>query len=156
LADFPTTDTVQASSIRHCFLYIVQSFRVHNIISNTSPNSNMKVATILALIPAAFAVINNEVCSCRAPPTTLANMLSVAPQDRSRNTCRVQPKDHCWRQDQRALPRYSRERRQRVRCLIQPRPAFVLHRRPGTGHQGLGPGSPRHVPGREEEAHYPA
>jgi hypothetical protein len=75
--------------------------------------------------------------------------LTLAPEDRSRHPRRVLAQDQGRRQDQRPLPRHPRERRQRVRRFVQPRPALELHRRPGPGYQGLGPGSLGHVPGRE-------
>lgn len=153
LAEFPTMDTFERHPTCNCFQYTDKIYKPDNHFKYLI----MKVAAFLALIPAAFAVINNEVCTRHRPPlsSTLANCM-VASQDRSRHTRRVQPQDHRRRQDQRALPRHPRGRRQRIRCLIQPRPAIVLHGWPGTGYQGLGPGSFRYVCRREEEAHHPA
>ena len=146
-------DTFERRPTCNCSQYTSRIYKANNQFKYPT----MKVAAFLALIPAAFAVINNEVCSRHRRPlsSTLANSM-VASQDRSRHTRRVQPQDRRRRQDQRALPRHPRGRRQRIRRLIQPRPAFVIHRWPGTGHQGLGPGSLGHVRRREEEACYPA
>jgi hypothetical protein len=69
LAIFPTTATFER---RQCaqLLFIHSSKLLH---THTAQSLNMKVATILALIPAAFAVINNEASSTPLPLTALAN-----------------------------------------------------------------------------------
>jgi hypothetical protein len=58
LADFPTTDTYNSE-------HTAIALETHSGIPKyrnpyTKQTLNMKVAAILALIPAAFAVINNE------------------------------------------------------------------------------------------------
>ena len=58
MADFPTTDTFN-SDIDTAIALETHSRRLE-IHTQTNQFLKMKVAAILALIPAAFAVINNE------------------------------------------------------------------------------------------------
>lgn len=120
-------------------------------------------------------------CTC----IRIAANNAAAPQDRSRNRGRLQAPHRRRRQDPRPLyvilspapalsplprtlpttptllthplrPRHPRVRRLRIRRLVRTRPAPQLQGRQWPGHQGLGPGSSGHVPGREEEADDPA
>jgi hypothetical protein len=118
----------------------------------------MKVTVLLAaLATAAVAdIVNNEASSNPRKLYSMRNVLtcSTAPQDRGSYRSQVHAQDQGRRQGQRPLPRHT-PRRQRVRRLIQPRFPLELRCRYRSGHQGLGPGSARHVPWREEEAHNP-
>jgi hypothetical protein len=59
LADFPTTDTIEDDPIPQ----LLSLHSPNHETTYTIAISIMKVAAFLALIPAAFAVINNEASS---------------------------------------------------------------------------------------------